>query len=137
MFEYFPGNYVWNLALNIALSSGAQIGELDQACRPALAASQSGSDSGTRVLIDSLIAVADRVCSMADADADRGRYRSAGAKFRRAAVYYATAERMHAPRAADREALYKKMLGTFDRFVEHSGEPIQRVNIPYQGGRLA
>jgi dienelactone hydrolase len=137
MFEYFPGNYVWNLALNIALSSGAQIGELDQACRQAVEASQSGDDAGTRVLINALVGVADRVCSMAGADAARGRDLSAGAKYRRAAVYYATAERLHAPRAADREALYKKMLATFDRFVAYSGEPIERVNIPYQGKRLA
>jgi dienelactone hydrolase len=137
MFEYFPGNYVWNLALNIAISSGAQIGELDQACRPAFAASQSGDDSATRVLIDALVKVADRVSSMAEVDAMRGRLLSAGAKFRRAAVYYATAERMHAPRAADREALYKKMLATFDKFVAHSGEPVERVDIPYQGRRLA
>ncbi len=137
MFEYFPGNYVWNLALNIALSSGAQIGEIDQACRPALAASQAGNDSGTRVLIDSLVKTADRVCALAEDDLKLGRSWSAGAKFRRAATYYATAERMHAPRAADREALYRKMLATFDKFVQHAGEPVERVTIPYQGKTLA
>ena len=41
MFEYFPGNYVWNLSLNIALSSGAQIGEIDQ-----LPASAGSSEPG-------------------------------------------------------------------------------------------
>jgi len=34
MFEYFANNYVWNLSVNIALESGAQIGEIDEMCRP-------------------------------------------------------------------------------------------------------
>jgi hypothetical protein len=34
VFEYFPNNYVWNLSVDIALESGAQIGEIDLMCRP-------------------------------------------------------------------------------------------------------
>ena len=32
MFEYFPGNYVWNLAVVAALNSGGLIDEVDRAC---------------------------------------------------------------------------------------------------------
>jgi dienelactone hydrolase len=123
--------------MNIALGSGAQIGELDQAYRPALEASRMGDDAGTRILIDSLVKLGDRVAAMAEEDAAQGRRFSAGAKFRRAAVYYATAERMHAPRAPDREALYRRMLAAFHKFIEHAGEPVERVEIPYQGKTLA
>ena len=98
MFEYFPGNYVWNLFVNIAMSSGAQIGEVDQACRPALEASKRGEDAGTSVFIESWVAVGDRLIRMAEEDLAKGRSLSAGEKYRRAAVYYATAERAHAPR---------------------------------------
>jgi len=34
MFEPFPGNYVWNLATNLALYVGGNHGEIDAACRP-------------------------------------------------------------------------------------------------------
>jgi dienelactone hydrolase len=137
MFEYFPGNYVWNLAINIALASGAQIGEIDQACRPALEASQLGDDAGTHILTASLEKIANRVTAMAEDDLKKGRRFSAGAKFRRAAVYLATAERLYPPRGKDRAALYRKMLDTFDRFTSSAGEPVERINIPYQGKRLA
>jgi fermentation-respiration switch protein FrsA (DUF1100 family) len=137
VFEYFPGNYVWNLSLNIALSSGAQIGEIDQACRPALEAANRGDDAGVSVLTDGLITLGDRVASMADSDLARGRRLSAGTKFRRAAVYYSTAERLYAPLDAERKALYAKMLGTFSKFVEHSGVAVTRVEIPYKGDTLA
>jgi alpha-beta hydrolase superfamily lysophospholipase len=137
VFEYFPGNYIWNLALNIALGSGAQIGELDQACRAALAASQMGDDAGTGVLIESLVKLGDRLVRMAEDDDRRKRNFSAAAKFRRAAVYYATAERMHAPRAPDREPLYGTMRGVFQKFVQHAGLPVQAVKIPYGNKTLA
>lgn len=34
MFEYVPGNYVWNLGVVAALNSGGLIDEFDRACRP-------------------------------------------------------------------------------------------------------
>ena len=34
MFEFFPGNYVWNLGVVAALNSGGLIDEVDRACRP-------------------------------------------------------------------------------------------------------
>ena len=34
MFEYFPGNYVWNLGVVATLNSSGLIDEVDRACRP-------------------------------------------------------------------------------------------------------
>ena len=34
MFEYFPNNYPWSLAVMGALNRGGQISEIDEACRP-------------------------------------------------------------------------------------------------------
>jgi hypothetical protein len=47
MFEYFPGNYVWNLSVAIAIESGAQIGEIDEMCRPLREAAGRGEDERT------------------------------------------------------------------------------------------
>ena len=47
MFEYFPGNYVWNLAVVAALNSGGLIDEVDRACLPIREAAARGEDAGT------------------------------------------------------------------------------------------
>jgi hypothetical protein len=47
VFEYFPGNYVWNLAVVAALNSGGLIDEVDRACRPIREAAARGEDAGT------------------------------------------------------------------------------------------
>ena len=33
MYQYFPNNYTWSLAVMSALNRGGQIAEIDEACR--------------------------------------------------------------------------------------------------------
>ena len=47
MYEPFPGNYVWNLSVNIALGLGGAIGEIDAADRQVETAAAGGDDAGT------------------------------------------------------------------------------------------
>ena len=49
MFEPFPGNYVWNLATNLALYVGGNHGEIDAACRPLREAGARGEDAGSEM----------------------------------------------------------------------------------------
>jgi hypothetical protein len=46
MFEYLPGNYIWNLGVVATLNSGDTIHEVDRACRPIREAAAPG-DAGT------------------------------------------------------------------------------------------
>ena len=50
MFEPFPGNYVWNLAVNLAMYTGGNHGEIDAACRPLREAAARTQDAGTELL---------------------------------------------------------------------------------------
>ncbi len=136
MFEYFPGNYVWNVGINIVLGNGGWIGEVDEACRPAVEAAKLGPDEGATILVDSWVRVADRVTALGDEDAAKGRKLSAAAKYRRAAAYYASAERMCAPHSAGRNALYQTMRDVFGKFMAHSGV-CRRVEFPYEGKTLS
>ena len=52
MFEYFPGNYVWNLAVVAALNSGGLIDEVDRACLPIRESAARGADAGTRDFLE-------------------------------------------------------------------------------------
>jgi esterase/lipase len=133
MFEPFPGNYVWNLATNLALYVGGNHGEVDAACRPLREASARGEDAGTAEFFDSWIKLADRIAANAEADLRKGRGFSAANKLRRASIYYQTAERMQAREYPPRRQAYANALSTFQRSIELSRMPIERVEIPYEG----
>src|SRR5579859_4283127 len=110
MFEPFPGNYVWNLSVNLALYTGGNHGEIDAACRPLREAAARGEDAGTAPFFDSWVAVADRVAGHAEEDLKNGRALSAAAKLKRCAIYYQTAERMQSRDYPPRKEAFRKAL---------------------------
>lgn len=132
MFEPFSGNYVWNLAVNLALVCGGNHGEIDEACRPIIEAAASGADAGSAQLFDSWIAVASQVEANARADEAAGFYLSAGTKYGRACGYYLAAERMQSRDYAPRWEAYDKGLALYRKYVELSGLHVDFVDIPYQ-----
>jgi len=72
MFEPFPGNYVWNLATNLALYVGGNHGEIDAACRPLREAGVRGEDAGTAEFFESWIKLADRVAAECGSGPEEG-----------------------------------------------------------------
>jgi esterase/lipase len=134
VFEYFPGNYVWNLSVAIAIESGAQIGEIDEMCRPLRDAAARGEDMGTPEFFKSWVAMGDKLVSLAAEDETRGRRFSAGTKLNRAALYYQTAERMQAHGFEPRKQVFRKGQDAFRRAMALGGENYERVEIPYLDG---
>jgi dienelactone hydrolase len=134
MFEYFPKNYVWNLSVDIAIESGAQIGEIDEMCRPLLEAAARGEDAGTGAFLNEWVKMADKLVALAAEDEAKGRGFSAGAKLQRASLYYITAERMQGHGHPGRQATYAKALEAFQRAMILGRENAERVEIPYGGG---
>jgi len=137
MFEYFPGNYVWNLSINLAMEMGAKIGEIDEMCRPLLEISKQGDDAGTQAFFQSWVAMGDKLAELAAEDQAQGRLLSAGAKLSRAAIYYLTAERMQAHSYAPRKALYAKFQNAFQRGFQLARENCERIEIPYAAAYIA
>jgi len=134
VFEYFPKNYVWNLAVDIALESGAQIGEIDEMCRPLRDAAARGEDAGTADFFKSWVATADRLATLASEDEALGRSLSAATKLNRAALYYQTAERMQAHGFAPRREIFQKGQDAFRRAMALGRENYERIEIPYLHG---
>jgi dienelactone hydrolase len=133
MFEYFPKNYVWNLSVDIAIESGAQIGEIDEMCRPLRDAAARGEDAGTGEFLKHWVAMADKLVDLAAEDVAKGRNLSAGKKLQRASLYYITAERMQGHGHPGRQDTYGKSRLTFDEAMRLGRENVQRVEIPYEG----
>jgi dienelactone hydrolase len=136
MFEYFPGNYVWNLAVVATLNNGGTIGEVDEACRPIREAAAAGTDAGTDQFFQAWSAVADRLVGLAGDDEAAGRGLSAGEKYRRAALYLLNAERMQSIHQPDRLAHYRRAIELQHRGMRLAQDPVEIVEVPYEGSTL-
>lgn len=137
MFKYFPTNYVWNLSVNLAIEMGARIGEIEMMCAPLQEAAKAPDAAGTQAFRETWVTMADRLCELAAEDEARGRLFSAGEKYRRASAYLTTAERLQAHGSEGRMAIYRRELALFQKGLRLLGDPVQRVEIPYEGRQLS
>src|SRR4051812_7860419 len=135
MFEYFPENYPWTLAVTMSVGVGGSLSELDEACRP-LRNVKPGPEA-TDAFFASWLKLAQRIEGLAKADESAGHRFSAGRKYMRAAVYYFTCERVHRIGTPERKAAYAKMLECFNKFTVLRDENCKRVELPYKGTTLS
>jgi dienelactone hydrolase len=133
MYEPFPGNYVWNLGVNICIGMGGAMGEMDRANDEVREIAREGDDKGTAAFFDSWGRMADQLVELGEEAAAAGHGRSAAEKLCRATAYYVTAERMQARDYEPRKAMYRKALDTMLRAIEVGGLNCERVEIPYEG----
>jgi hypothetical protein len=136
VFEYFPGNYVWNLAVVATLNSGGLIDEVDRACRPLREAAARGSDAGTGDLMRAWSGLTDQLAAQAEQAEAAGRTRSAGQLYARAANYLCQAERMQSAGAPGRLDTYRRVLDLQARAIAGKDPRITRVAVPYEGTTL-
>ena len=132
MYEPFPGNYAWNLSVNLALCMGGAIGEVDQADAAVPALALDGGDNETAAFFYSWGELAARLVTLGEACEAEGHSFSAGEKYLRAAAYYITAERMQAKDFGPRRTMYLTMLQVMQRAVKQTGLDWQRVEIPFE-----
>ena len=137
MFQYFPTNYVWSLAVCGALEAGGKIGEIDEACRPLLEIARQGDDPGTEAFFKAWQAMAEKLVVLAADDEALGRNFSAGEKLQRAALYLQTAERMQAHGFEPRMRMYRQLLDCFARAQVLLKSNCTRIEIPYAHAHLA
>jgi dienelactone hydrolase len=131
MFRYFPTNYVWDLSVNLSLEMGARIGEIEVMCKPLQEAAKQPDAAGTAAFRETWQHMADQLCSLAEEDEAAGRLLSAGEKYKRAANYLLTCERLQAHGAPGRIALYQRFEEIFAKGIALAGDNCERVQIPY------
>ncbi|ROO88051.1 prolyl oligopeptidase family protein [Actinocorallia herbida] len=132
MFEYFPGNYVWNLAVVAALNSGGTIDEVDRACRPLKDAAAAGTDAGTGDFLRVWTELTDSLVAQGEVAEKAGHRRTAGQFFARATNYLVNAERMQGAHSAERLATYQRCLDLLQRSFALNDPLTTRVEIPYE-----
>lgn len=131
MFEYFPGNYVWNLGVVAALNSGGLIDEVDRACRPIREIAARGHDAGTPDFLRAWTALTDQLVAQAEEAERAGRTRNAGQLYFRATNYLCQSERMLANSDPNRIPTYRRVLELAQKSIELRDPRISRVAIPY------
>jgi len=136
MFEYFPGNYIWNLGVVATLNSGGTIDEVDRACRPIRELATQGSDVGTAEFMAAWQRVADQLEEQAAEAEKAGHVRTAGQKYLRAAVYVCQAERMQSASAPGRNAIYQHCLDLIQKSFDLVDPRTSRVSVPFEGSLL-
>ncbi|MEO5797312.1 MAG: prolyl oligopeptidase family serine peptidase [Rhodoferax sp.] len=131
MFRYFPTNYVWDLSVNLALEMGARIGEIEVMCKPLQEAAKQPDAAGTAAFRETWQHMAEKLCGLAEEDEAAGRLLSAGEKYKRAANYLLTCERLQAHGAPGRIALYQRFEELFSKGIALARDNCERVQIPY------
>ena len=140
MLEYFPTHYSWNLAVLMAEQLGGELTEIDRACRPLRAiaerADARNDPDAQAAWIAAWSHLAERTEAFAVRDEAAGHRWSAGRKYRRACIYYFTAERMASHKSPDKLRLYRAMTRSFEKSIRLRNEPMEFVAIPYQDTTL-
>ena len=131
MYEAFPGNYVWNLSVNICIGMGGAIGEIDRANERIREVAKQGEDAGTEAFFSAWVSMADQVTQLGDEAASTGCFLSAAEKYGRATAYYVTAERMQSRHYEPRKQAYRTLLKTMERMIVCGSLNCERVEIPY------
>ncbi len=136
MFEYFEDNYVWNMAVNLALAMGGSIGDIDDASRVLRPLAKNRDDAAAEQFFAAWSGRGRKLKRLAAHDEARGRLLSAGAKYRRAFIYFIQAERMQRPDFGPRREAYREALDCFALFLQHTGQDCRRVEVPYRDTAL-
>ena len=137
VFEYFPGNYVWNLGVVATLNSGGLIDEVDRACRPIREAAAQGADAGTPDFLRAWTALTDQLVGQAEEAEKAGHTRTAGQLYFRATNYLCQAERMLSQVRPEPDARPTSGCWSWRRRPSTCTDPrVSRVAIPYEGTTL-
>jgi dienelactone hydrolase len=137
VFEYFPGNYVWNLGVVATLNSGGLIDEVDRACRPIKEAAAQGEDAGTPDFLRAWAALTDQLVEQAETAEKAGHGRTAGQLYARATNYLCQAERMLANSDPNRIPTYRRVLELQQKAFDLKDHGrVTRVAVPYEGTTL-
>ena len=140
MFEYFDQNYPWNMAVMMAAQSGGEMSEIDEACRPLRdlpsPANKQDLERAQEHWWDAWHGLTLRIRGLAEADRAAGRGFSAGRKMMRACFYAIMAERFLSHRDPRKRETYLLSLNLFAAAVALRGDPVEIVEIPYEGTTL-
>lgn len=133
MFQYFPDNYMWSSAFNLALMSGGSLGEMHRWLEPLRNTTSDEIDN--EAWAQAWMGMAHQQEELAQLDLKAGHRQSAGHRYLRASVYHASGERQ-VPPGPEKSESYSAMLQAFANALEHTPLPLERLEIESPDGPL-
>lgn len=130
MFYYFPDNYMWSSAFNLALMAGGSLGEMNRWLSPLREGEPDGDAWGK-----AWAGMAEQQETQAAADLSAGLRRSAGLRYLRASVYHASGERQIPP-GPEKLASYRASLDAFEKAIELAPLNVERIEVDSPDGVL-
>jgi len=136
MFQYFPGNYMWSLAVMRAMASGGMLGEIDWACRNLKDAAKVGPAGDNEAWHREWNKLSEQVLKIANENAEKGNRITARDHYMRAALYFQWAEAFLRPIDPRCAPTYAKHLETFAKGANLFTPKVEIVDIPFEGKTL-
>jgi dienelactone hydrolase len=132
MFTYFPDSQMLSQGVLLAMNSDADINEVERALSKVTV--KDGLPDVT-TWYEAWTGLGELLVKQAEADIAKDRRISAANKVRRAAIYFGLCER-YIPHTDERKAhCYARMQACFRSYIEWNGEPVEFVEVPYEGGK--
>jgi len=136
VFEYFPDNYPWSLAVMLALQCGGVLSDIDSACRELKHIAAGPEDQTLSEWRQRWAKLSETTVAMAEADLQRGFRPSAGSKLQRAAAYALMSERMMRGHDIAREEAYTRARDLVRKSIELLNDPVEQVEVPFEHNSL-
>lgn len=136
MFQYFPGNYMWSLAVMRAMASGGMLGEIDWACKELKDAAKVGPAGDNEQWHRAWKKLSDQVYGIAEEAAAKGNTITARDHYMRAALYYQWAEAFLPPEDDRCRPTYALHLEAFRKGAGLFRPKVEVVDIPFAGKTL-
>ncbi|NNE84444.1 MAG: alpha/beta hydrolase [Alphaproteobacteria bacterium] len=136
MYDYFPNNYNWSLALYSVSSMGLPLSFVGRVASQLSEFSDPADPRAPERWYQTWMSLGSKFESAAQEDHDGDRLFSAGAKFRRASLCYFMANRMMSHHDARQIQSYNKGVEAFAAHLQAADEPAELIDVPYQDTSL-
>ena len=133
MYEYFPDNYAWSLTTATMIDEVGTMTEVDEALRPLMPIAGGDPRVAGEGWYQAMTKAGEKQERLAERDEKAGHALTAARKWHRAGVYHLRAERFIQHGDPRQILSYKRGIETFRHARELAREPVEYVDIPWQG----
>ena len=136
MFEYFSGNYTWNMAVNTLVEDVGTLSEPSEAFQAVAHLAEANPAVANEAWYQAMVRLGDRLEHMADQDISDGHALSAARKYHRASMYLVRAERIISHEEPKRLATYRRAIANYRKARDLRADGVEFIDIPYRSGYM-